>query len=153
LSVIKALAEIGADLDMPVACGAGPVHIAARQGHASVIKLLYKLGADMKPDFLRSVKEIALSYNHTEAAQVTEKIMNKLSTNECFCCFSMNKRLKLCSKCLRACYCSRKCQLQDHKHHKGVCSDLKRSAERRNHDESGRKMSFSEMLANVQKSE
>ena len=113
--------EHGADIHTLRSDGCTPVLMAARLGHTAVIKALYKLGADMKPDFNCSVTEIAGEYNHTKALQLVEKIMAKL-TNECEFCGSSSRRLKLCSKCEKVRYCSRECQVKDHKNHKKECS-------------------------------
>mmetsp|Transcript_7292 Transcript_7292/g.13828 ORF Transcript_7292/g.13828 Transcript_7292/m.13828 type:complete len:99 (+) Transcript_7292:2-298(+) len=94
--------------------------MAAQQGHVEVIKMLYKFGADMKPDFKRSVAEMALFCNKKEALQLIEKILSKL-TSECEYCGCSSKRLKLCSKCEKVRYCSRECQVSDYKKHKKEC--------------------------------
>jgi hypothetical protein len=120
VGVVKVLAKLGANVNTPKNSGGTPVLVAALEGQTAVIKALYKLGADMKPDFEFSVAKLAQDENRTEALQLIEKIMNKL-TKECDFCGSSSKRLKLCSKCEKVRYCSRECQVQDYKKHKKEC--------------------------------
>ena len=95
--------------------------IAATEGHTDVIKLLYKLGADMKPDTVPfSIKQLAQVVDNNEALQLIDSIMNKL-TRECEFCGSSSKRVKVCSKCEKVRYCSRECQVPDYKQHKKEC--------------------------------
>jgi ankyrin repeat protein len=121
VEVIRALAEHGADLNTPKTNGGTPVLVAACEGHTDVIKLLYKLGANMKPDsYSLSMKQAAQHHDNTEATQLIDKILSKL-TNKCEFCGSSSKRLKVCSKCEKVRYCSRECQVQDYKKHKKEC--------------------------------
>ena len=122
VEVIRALAEHGADLNTPNQDGVSPVLVAANEGHSDVIKLLYKLGADMKPHFKWSMKDLAEKNDQAEAVQCIDRILAKL-TNECECCGRSSKRLKKCSKCEKVRYCSLDCQKQDHQKHKheAVC--------------------------------
>jgi hypothetical protein len=75
----------------------------------------------MKPNSMSfTMKQIAQEYENTEAMQLIDKILTKL-TNNCELCGSSSKRLKVCSKCEKVRYCSRECQVQDHKKHKKEC--------------------------------
>ena len=46
-ATIRALAELGADLNMPMYCGATPACMAACKGHEETIRVLAELGADI----------------------------------------------------------------------------------------------------------
>jgi hypothetical protein len=121
VDAIITLVEHGADVNTASNDGGTPVLAAAQKGHAGVIKLLYKLGANMKPtSFELSMTEIAKERNHTEALQLIDKILIKL-TKECAFCGCSDRRVKKCSKCEKVRYCSRECQLHDHKKHKISC--------------------------------
>jgi ankyrin repeat protein len=121
VGVIEVLVKHGADVNTPRDDGITPVLAAAYGGHTGVIKLLYKLGADMKPDSTWSMKQLAHDNNNTKAVELKiDKILSKL-TNQCELCGSSSKRLKVCSKCEKVRYCSRECQVQDHKKHKKEC--------------------------------
>lgn len=123
VEVVKALPKLGANVNTPANNGATPVHIAAHNGNTKVIKALYKLGADMKPtSYICSIAEVAEQLDHPKALQLIVKILNKL-TDKCEFCGCSSKRLKRCATCLKACYCSSGCQLQDWRKHKKRCSD------------------------------
>jgi hypothetical protein len=95
--------------------------MAAQSGHVDVIKLLYKLGADMAPTAAKySALNLAEAFDHAEAVILIEKILNKM-TSECEFCGCSTKRLKVCSRCEKVCYCSRDCQVKDYKKHKKEC--------------------------------
>eukprot|EP00617_Octactis_speculum_P026289 CAMPEP_0185756606 /NCGR_PEP_ID=MMETSP1174-20130828/15023_1 /TAXON_ID=35687 /ORGANISM="Dictyocha speculum, Strain CCMP1381" /LENGTH=174 /DNA_ID=CAMNT_0028435633 /DNA_START=77 /DNA_END=601 /DNA_ORIENTATION=+ len=119
VDAIKALAELGADVNESQKNGATPVLIAAHQGHMDAIKLVYKLGADMKPDCRWSATYLARAIDHIEAVKRIEKIRQKL-TSECEFCGSSSKRLKKWCEIVR--YCSRECQVKDYKKHKNECN-------------------------------
>jgi hypothetical protein len=87
-----------------------------------MIKLLYKLGADMRPasSLHKTAIEVAQESEQEEAVQLINKIQSKL-TNECEGCGCSSRRLKVCSKCEKVRYCSVECQRQDHKKHKKEC--------------------------------
>ena len=78
VEAIRALAEHGADVNCAV-CGITPVMTAAGDGYTRVIKLLYKLGADMKPAI--GLAKCAERKDHTAAVKVIGKIMNKLTSD------------------------------------------------------------------------
>jgi ankyrin repeat protein len=119
LDVVKTLVKFGADLNTPTNDGSTPVLGAAQEGHADVIKLLYKRGANMKPDSTSlSIKQLAQKKNHTQAVEMIDKILNKLTNKKCDYCGSSSYRLKVCSMCWKGRYCSRQCQVQDYKKHK-----------------------------------
>jgi hypothetical protein len=119
--VVKTLANFGANVNNMFSDGSTPLYVAAIKGHVGVIKLLYKLGADMKQDVSNcSLKQAAETRNHPEALALIEKILAKM-TSECECCGSSSKRLKVCSKCEKVRYCSVECQKQDHNKHKKEC--------------------------------
>jgi ankyrin repeat protein len=74
VDVIKILAKLGADINSPNNNGVTPITIAAGEGHLDVIiKVLYKFGADMKPDCKLSLTEFAQLNKHTEAHQLIKK--------------------------------------------------------------------------------
>jgi hypothetical protein len=68
-----------------------------------------------------SMKQLAQENKHSEAVQVIDKILNKLTNKKCDFCGSSSYRLKVCSKCWKGSYCSRQCQVQDYKKHKKEC--------------------------------
>jgi ankyrin repeat protein len=100
--------------------GATAVLAAAAGGHTAVIRLLYKLGANMKPDAPWTVSGLAQETESSDVVEYIDKILSKM-TNECENCGSSSKRLKLCSKCEKVRYCSRDCQVKDYKEHKKEC--------------------------------
>jgi ankyrin repeat protein len=112
------LAKHGANINAADKQGCTPVLMAAQMGHVDAIKALYKLGANMKPDAMYSLTQVAS--RQPEALVLIEKILAKM-TRECECCGSSSKRLKVCSKCEKVRYCSAECQKQDHKKHKKEC--------------------------------
>jgi ankyrin repeat protein len=118
---VRVLAKLGGDVNTPNHKGSTPVALAAYNGHVDVIKLLYKLGADMDPVcFSYPINAVAQANNQTEAVQLINKILSKL-TRECEGCGCSSRRLKVCSRCGNVRYCSVECQKQDHKKHKREC--------------------------------
>ena len=111
---IRLLAARGASVDASGTNGGSPALIAAIKGHAGVIKTLYKLGADMA-----AFREHA-SYTHDAAAQCVLKILLKMES-ECECCGISTKKMSLCARCQKVRYCSRECQVKDHKRHRSEC--------------------------------
>jgi predicted PP-loop superfamily ATPase len=98
-----------------------PVLIAAQKGHVAVIKLLYKLGVDMAPTTAKwSAINLAKMRDHAEAFVFKDRILSKM-TKECEFCGCSTKRLSKCGRCKKVRYCSRDCQVKDHKKHKGEC--------------------------------
>ncbi|KAJ3772753.1 hypothetical protein FB446DRAFT_735473 [Lentinula raphanica] len=47
------------------------------------------------------------------------------SLEQCFVCHKKNTKLKLCSYCVEATYCSAECQTKDWAKHKGICGKTK----------------------------
>jgi ankyrin repeat protein len=67
--VVKAFAKHGANVDTSSNDGGTPILLsAAHIGYANVIKALYKLGADTKPEVVIALKHLL---------QLIEKITNK----------------------------------------------------------------------------
>jgi ankyrin repeat protein len=121
VDVIKLLVGLGANVNTPADDGATPVLVAAQEGHVDVIKVLYKLGADMAPTSYKcTALNVANDWDHAEAVVLIEKILNKM-TSECAFCGCSTKRLSKCGKCEKVRYCSRDCQVKDHKNHKKEC--------------------------------
>jgi ankyrin repeat protein len=129
LNVIKVLHKLGADINTPVLKESRtytPVLAAAGLGHKATVKLLYKLGADMKPCSSSSSSIITMAElsnldgDNAKAMLLIEKKTNKM-TKECEFCGCSSKRLKVCSKCEKVRYCSRECQVKDHKKHRKEC--------------------------------
>ena len=126
VNVIKTLASLGAAVDTAASTGgATPVYIAAAKGHVGVIKTLYKLGADLGRAVLydgvmHSALEVAEEYDQPTAIELIRGILSKIES-ECECCGSSTKKLSLCSQCQKVRYCSRECQVKDHKKHRAEC--------------------------------
>jgi hypothetical protein len=110
--------DLGADVNFTVN-GVTTIQMAAYGRHVDAIKLLYKLGVDMKPNG-SCIADIALCRRHSEAVLFIEKLLLKM-TNECECCDSSPKRLKSLSKCRKVRYFTPECQKQDHKKHRQEC--------------------------------
>ena len=124
VGAIKALAALGASVNTPANDGGTPVHAAA-MGHVATIKLLYKLGVDLGWYTLSSGEKVSFldvaEAAHQEAAvELIKSILEKIEC-ECECCGSSTKKLSLCSRCQKVRYCSRECQVKDHKKHRSEC--------------------------------
>jgi ankyrin repeat protein len=121
VDAIKTRVDLGANVNTPSNTGDTPVLIAAQNGCVDVIKVLYKLGADMAPTAAKfTALNVAKVSVQAEAVVLIEKILNKI-TSECELCGCSTKRLSKCSRCEKARYCSRECQVKDYKKHKKEC--------------------------------
>jgi cytohesin len=126
VDAIGVLAELGADVSTPVVDGPSPVHAAALHGHAGVIKVLYKLGADMAFPYdasLPSITALAQEGGHTAALLAIQRALRVLGEQApCQRCGSTSRRRKVCTGCGRARYCSVQCQRRDRRKHRAECS-------------------------------
>jgi ankyrin repeat protein len=106
--VIRALSELGADINTPSKDGATPVCIAAQFGHDKAVKLLRKLGVDMN-EGIPLIQ--AMLVGHTAVAAKLVRY-----TLQCACCqkkATATVKLLACSRCKKTFYCSAACQKQD----------------------------------------
>jgi ankyrin repeat protein len=122
VEAIRALCELGADINAAHKDGVTPVFGAAARGHEKAVKLLRKLGADMNKESVEygTPLDQAVQQGHYTVA---EKLIRY--TSQCACCqkqATATVKLLACSRCKKTFYCSSQCQKQDWKQHKQTCA-------------------------------
>lgn len=147
-SVMNALIEGGADVNLATHDNTTPVSIAAQYDCCDAVRVLFKAGADinkardngLNPMLSAAEKghatvikllytlgaDMSLARTHPEhehdpaVLAVIEKIIEKMG-RECECCGSAPPKLFLCGGCQKVRYCSKECQATDRKKHKHEC--------------------------------
>ncbi len=66
-------------------------------------------------------EQILINYGYPESILQNKLFLDLNSKLECYNCKSINKKLKKCSKCKVAYYCSPECQKKDWNRHKKLC--------------------------------
>jgi ankyrin repeat protein len=120
IEAIRALCELGADINTPSKAGVTPVCVAAAEGHEKVVKLLRKLGADLneKSKYGTPLDQAWLGGHDAVAEKLTRY-------TQCACCqlqATATVKLFACSRCMKTYYSSAACQTQDWKQHKKTCA-------------------------------